>query len=52
VEDGPWKTWLAAQKPEVSVDPRYGSWDPQKLQVNPPAGPATAGSANQQAASR
>jgi hypothetical protein len=49
VEDGPWKTWLAAQKPEVSVDPRYGTWDAQKLQVNPPAGPASPGSAPQQA---
>ncbi|MEA3215959.1 MAG: hypothetical protein QOJ19_2115 [Acidimicrobiia bacterium] len=47
-EDGPWSTWLAAQKPRVSVDPRYGNWDPAKLAVvapQPATGPSvTAGS--------
>lgn len=40
VENGPWSTWLAGQKPRVSVDPRYGNWDPAKLAVVAPQ-PAT-----------
>jgi hypothetical protein len=40
VEDAPWQAWLSAQKPRVSIDPRFGSWDPQKLLVVAPK-PAT-----------
>jgi len=41
-EDPAWKAWLAQQKPDVSIDPRYGSWDAQQLTVDPPAAPRSA----------
>jgi hypothetical protein len=38
-EDPAWKAWLANKKPRVDVDPRYGTWDPARFQVEPPAPP-------------
>jgi hypothetical protein len=41
VENGPWQEWLAAQRPEVSIDPRYGTWDAEDHAVRPPLGTQT-----------
>lgn len=38
-EDPAWKAWLATQKPDVTVDPRYGTWNASQLQVDPPTSP-------------
>jgi hypothetical protein len=38
LEDGPWEEWLATQQPEVSIDPRYGTWDAENKTVRPPEG--------------
>jgi hypothetical protein len=43
VEDGPWQEWRAGQRPEVTVDPRYGTWDAETLSVLPPQGGAPTG---------
>lgn len=50
VENGPWQAWLSAQKPRVTIDPRYGNWDPQKLLLvvapkpaSGPVAPSTSG---------
>ena len=38
-EDPAWKAWLATQKPDVTIDPRFGTWNAAQLQVDPPTAP-------------
>lgn len=38
LEAGPWQEWLADQRPDVTIDPRYGSWDAEANTVRPPQG--------------
>ena len=37
-ENGPWEEWLNAQEPDVTVDPRYGTWDGEDKTIRPPEG--------------
>ena len=38
-EDPAWKAWLSGQKPNVTVDPRYGTWNAAQLMIDPPVAP-------------
>ena len=38
-EDPAWRAWLGTQEPDVTVDPRYGTWNAERMQVEPPAPP-------------